>query len=319
MATKTIVIYDISTFVGSNLANFFKKKYKLFGFYRVTPVEIPGVICLPLNVLDRRDVRLTMSTIAPDVIIFNTDANTDSCEKSDYKDIMIHRSGIININEYCKKNNTKFIYISSHFVFRGEDDLYVETRISAPLTVYGKILSEMEFVIQRSFQNYLIIRTAHLYGRSILYDHPMLLEKLERDINESKSMAIDNKVGCGFLDVDYLALVIDLALDNNSCNKMWQLSSKDIMTNFEFANLYAKIFYNMESFGKKGVWPFPFKSIFVANKVSREINHIFHMSVANLENSLGISCPTIQESLEYTFKKFAGKDGPKTREVINFI
>ena len=55
---KTILIFGLSSFLGSNLADFFKKDYRIVGTYNKNTVKIPGILTIPCDVLVKEEVLL---------------------------------------------------------------------------------------------------------------------------------------------------------------------------------------------------------------------------------------------------------------------
>jgi dTDP-4-dehydrorhamnose reductase len=87
---KTILIYGISSFVGSNLAEFLSKEYRVVGTYHRTKVKINGVLTVPCDVLQKEEVQLTLYAFKPDVVIYAAGLTSilDCNEASDYADAL---------------------------------------------------------------------------------------------------------------------------------------------------------------------------------------------------------------------------------------
>ena len=67
--------------------------------------------------------------------------------------------------EVSSKIKAKFIHISTDYVFDGKNNLpYVETDTTNPLGVYGKSKLAGEENIKQNCDNYIILRTAWVYG-----------------------------------------------------------------------------------------------------------------------------------------------------------
>ena len=69
MKNKTILIFGVSSFVGSNIAEFIKDDFKVVGTYHQNKVEIDGVLSIPCDILKKEQVRLTMMAFKPKIII----------------------------------------------------------------------------------------------------------------------------------------------------------------------------------------------------------------------------------------------------------
>ena len=70
MEKKTILIFGISGFIGSNLANMLKHEYRIIGTYFKNHTKINGVTTFRCDLLNKNDVKLLMLTFSPDVVIY---------------------------------------------------------------------------------------------------------------------------------------------------------------------------------------------------------------------------------------------------------
>jgi len=101
--------------------------------------------------------------------IINCSAFTavDRAEDEPEKAFQVNAQGPLNIAEVAKQISAKLIHISTDYVFDGEKDgVYTEDDIPNPMCVYGKSKLEGEKNIQSGFDDYIIIRTAWLYGKN---------------------------------------------------------------------------------------------------------------------------------------------------------
>lgn len=102
----------------------------------------------------------------PDVIV-NCAAfsNVDACETHISEAFAVNAGGARNVAIAGKQAGAKVIHISTDYVFDGtENRPYIETDKTNPLSVYGKSKLEGELAFQDIMGNYLIIRTAWLFG-----------------------------------------------------------------------------------------------------------------------------------------------------------
>jgi dTDP-4-dehydrorhamnose reductase len=101
--------------------------------------------------------------------IINCSAYTavDRAEVEPVKAFQVNAQGPLNIAEIANQIGAKLIHISTDYVFDGEKDgAYTEDDIPNPMCVYGKSKLEGEKNIQNVFENFIIIRTAWLYGKN---------------------------------------------------------------------------------------------------------------------------------------------------------
>ncbi len=301
MKNKSILILGISSFVGSNLAEFLKKDYKVFGTYFENRIEIPGVLTLPCDVLKNEQVQKCFQVIKPDITIYCVGfSNVFDCQKNPNRAQQLNANGLYFVAENCHKYNSLLIYISSAMVFSGTKDSYGEIDIPDFTTVLGQTKSAGEYFLETSFPDYLIFRSCPLYGRAVVFEKPNFFQELEK----KEDQFCDDNLSCGFLDVNYLAMVISLAIENNLRNLLLQLSSSDIMSRFQFANRFAKIFNVDAGIFKKTHITLPQLLDTTTIKV-QQLN--FNLKTQNIQNYLNITLPTIEESLDFTFRRLNGR------------
>lgn len=304
---KTVLIFGVTSFVGSNLAEYFKKEYKVVGTYCKNPIMIPGVLTVPCDILSKQEVQLVVYAFKPDVTIYAVGMSSihDCAQYQELADAL-NTSGLFNVAEYSARYKAKVIYISSCFVFAGEDKNYLEMDIPDAINVYGKTQAAAEFYIQKTSLNYAIFRCSRLYGRSINFMRPSWFDNLQRKFKKNSSFDCDDYVISGFLDVYYLALVMKMCIDGEVTNRLFQISSTDSISLYKFAKTYAKIFQESGELVSKAKWKFP-KSMthstidFIGDEL------YFKMDVGNIGGYLNVKMPTIEESLAFTFKRFHGQ------------
>ena len=167
-------------------------------------------------------------------------------------------------------------------------------------------MSSIEFYIQRSSLNYLILRSSPLYGRSYSARHPNWFEYVQASLAQNKQLQADDTVVTGFLDVVILGRILKSFLASNVTNRLFQISSKDYLTRYEFARLIANTFKKDENLIQRTTFPFPDDSN--NNKMGNKnpVNqYLFRMDTFNVQDFLGPAMPSIEESLQLTFKRLS--------------
>lgn len=127
------------------------------------------VVGRDINHLDIRGqdrVREEIGTVQPDVVI-NAAAYTDvdGCESHKEMAFSINAEGTRNIALGCLKTGARMIHLSTDYVFDGSSPIpYREEDPPNPINIYGASKREGESYIEKNLTNYLLIRTAWLYG-----------------------------------------------------------------------------------------------------------------------------------------------------------
>jgi len=119
-----------------------------------------------INITKSEDCVKKILKISPDVVLL-TAAMTD-VDKNEYDKQLasnINTKGPKNVLKACEIINSILIFISTDFIFDGtKKGLYNEQDAPNPLNYYGKTKYEAELALINSNIDYLICRTAILYG-----------------------------------------------------------------------------------------------------------------------------------------------------------
>lgn len=304
MSKKTILIIGVSSFVGSNLAEFLKRDYRIVGTYNDFRFKMPGILTLPCDVLNRDSIQSVMYMTKPDATIYAAGLTSIS-QSAEFPKLAdaLNNGGVFNVSNFTERYGSKLIYISSSFIFSGENITFNEEETPFPLTSFGQSKASAEYFIQKSCMDYLIFRCCPLVGKTFNPQQLTFFDVLEKCYFEKRPILADSKIKTGFLDVYFLARMIKRCLDENIINRLVHISSQDVLSRYEFAKLYSKIFSQPEAPIVKSVQPFPFRP--EVDNVYRD-EHYFKMNLKNVEESLGIKFPSIEESLQWTFKRLGG-------------
>ncbi|MFZ4713085.1 MAG: sugar nucleotide-binding protein [Bacteriovoracaceae bacterium] len=314
MTKKTILIYGASSFLGSNLVECLRRDYRVVGTYNKNKVEVPGVLMLHCDVLNRNSVQSLLYTIQPDITIYAAGLTSMlDCDENEKLGELLQGSGAYNVMEFAERYKSKFVIITSSFVFPGQQVLYTESETPLTNTILGNKIASTEFYVQKSCLNYLILRSCPLFGRSY---HPLdrtYFELLEHYFAHNLNLPCDSRVHTGFLDVVFFAEVLKQCIDLNVTNRLLQVSTKDTMTRYEFALAYARKFKQNESLVTKYNWPYPFDSKNIsAYRTDGDL--YFSLSTTNIETLLKRKMPTIEEALTMAQNRFT-KSSKQTKSM----
>ena len=314
---NTILIFGVSSFVGSSLAEFFKTEYKVVGTYYGTRVSIPGVMTVKCDILAKEEVQLVIYAFKPDVTIYAVGLSslTICDEEPDLADAL-NTAGLINVTEYCQRYKSQICYISSGYVFSGEDRIFMEMDIPDSNTVYGKTQAASEFYIQKTSLNYVIFRCCPLYGRSLNPNRQTWFEGIQNYLKQGNTVSLDARAVNGYLDIYYLGMLINICLEKEVTNRLFQVSSSDFMSSYEFGLQYAEVFNENKAFINRTAYPVPE----IGNSGKASTASCFKMDVKNIEGYLHVEMPSIRESLEFTLRRLNGShDKEAKNEGIKFI
>lgn len=302
---KTVLIIGINSFVGSNLAEFFRKDYRVVGTYHKKNHPLPGILTLPCDVLNKDEVQLVLYAFKPDFVLYCVGLSSlKECSETPNICDALNSAGLFNVAELAPRYGARIVYFSSQYVFAGANKNYNEMDNPDVITQYGKAQASSEFYLQKSSLNYLIFRCCKLYGRGLTPLKSSSFEKMQKNIKNNQGVTYDNFLHQGFLDVYYLGMILKMCIDKNVSNRLVHFSTQDTMTNYEFAKLYCQTFNESDGLINKGKWQFPIAK--GANIEKLEEHLYYKLDILNIEGLLKIKMPTIKESMEFTYKRFNG-------------
>ena len=131
--------------------------------YAVTAVDVEE-----MDIAAGASVNDFIQSLQPQVIV-NCAAFTqvDACETQAEAAWRVNADGPANLAAAAQKTGARLIHISTDYVFDGQKPVpqaYIESDATHPLSVYGKSKLAGEERITASCDNYIILRTAWLYG-----------------------------------------------------------------------------------------------------------------------------------------------------------
>ena len=173
--------------------------------------------------------------------------------------------------------------------------------IPDPNTVLGRTNSSSEFYLQKTSLNYIIFRCCHLYGRGESITQKSWFESLQNNLLDGNTVIADGILKMGFLDVDYLGMLMKICFKKNVMNRLFQICSKDIESYYGFAKSYTQIFNENVNLVKSGLWPLKVEKGYKISELQS-----YYLDSGNVEGFLNITMPTVSESIQYTYEKLNG-------------
>lgn len=130
--------------------------------------DICALTAKQLNITSAEAVRETVASVRPQVLI-NCGAYTavDACETEQACCMAVNAQGPANLADACAEFGCRLLHISTDYVFDGgkpAPEAYTEADAVAPISAYGRSKLAGEEAIAARMENYLILRTAWLYG-----------------------------------------------------------------------------------------------------------------------------------------------------------
>lgn len=238
--------------VGSRIVECLNEIYDFTNISRSTGVDITNAGQVNDAIID---------SDADVVLHLTAKTDVDECEKDKESDIdklrdkeikvfensdsawAINVVGTQNIVDACKKTNKKLIYISTDFVFDGEntpEEGYAEDQIPNPINWYAKTKYEGEKIVTSSGLPFIIIRLAFPYGKPFEKKKDFVQAILSRLKNGQSINAVTDQIFMPTF-IDDIAAAVDVLIKKNA-EGLYHVVGSQELSPYEAALLIAKTF-----------------------------------------------------------------------------
>lgn len=118
-----------------------------------------------LDICNKREVDKAFDKVKPDAVIHAAAlTNVDKCEEDNELARSVNIGGTKNITEAAEQIKAFLIYVSTDYVFSGEEGSYKETDEPNPVNNYGLTKLEGEEIVTSSNLEWCIARSSVIYG-----------------------------------------------------------------------------------------------------------------------------------------------------------
>ncbi|MGF6353636.1 dTDP-4-dehydrorhamnose reductase [Paenibacillus sp. 4624] len=162
-----------------------------------------------LDVTDQSECQKVISSYNPEVVIHCAAYTAvDAAEKDHVGAYKVNALGTRNIALASEKSDAKLIYISTDYVFDGNNDIpYQEYDNTNPQSIYGKSKRAGEMMVQSFSSKWFIVRTSWVYG---LHGNNFVKTMLKLGQEKPKLQVVHDQKGSPTYTVDLARLLIDL-------------------------------------------------------------------------------------------------------------
>jgi dTDP-4-dehydrorhamnose reductase len=176
--------------------------------------EVVGLDKEEIDIVSASECKKAIKEIKPDIVI-NTAAytNVDGCETAKDECFAVNAEAVINIADACRDKNIRIVHFSTDYVFDGTaKQPYKEDHQCNPINTYGASKMAGERYLRSLSENYVLIRTAWLYGVNGKNFVQTILEKVK---TTKKLTVVDDQTGSPTYTKD-LAAAVDLLITQNA-------------------------------------------------------------------------------------------------------
>ncbi len=187
-----------------------------------------------MDFVDAERIKAVFEKHAPDIVVHcGALSKPDECEQNKEAAFRINVSGTIYLLNEAAKYGCFFIFLSTDFIFSGEEGMYKEEDTPAPVNYYGqtKLLAEEE--VKNYPFSWTIVRTVLVYGPS---DGSRLnmVTMVADALHANKTLHIyDDQVRTPTYVVDLAKAIVTII--EKRATGVYHISGKDVCTPYQMA------------------------------------------------------------------------------------
>ena len=173
-------------------------------------IEGFGVDVEEMDITDKKACETVISDVKPDAVIHcaaytAVDAAEDNLELCR----RVNAEGTRNIAKVCKALDIKMMYISTDYVFDGQETApwKPDCKDYKPLNVYGQTKLEGELAVSRTLDKYFIVRIAWVFG---LNGKNFIKTMLNVGKTHDTVRVVNDQIGTPTYTLDLARLLIDM-------------------------------------------------------------------------------------------------------------
>ena len=163
---KRILITGATGQLGRSVVEELQPHFNILSTARKIPVEtLTACPVVEMDISNKSIVQQVVSKHEPDVLIhLAAMTNVDGCEREKEKAWDINVKGTEHLLQAISGSETRIIFISTDYVFDGENGPYGVDAKPSPINYYGKSKLAAENAIRGGRNAWVILRTNVLYG-----------------------------------------------------------------------------------------------------------------------------------------------------------
>jgi dTDP-4-dehydrorhamnose reductase len=241
-----------------------------------------GFVYQPLDIEDQQNVESVFSVLKPEVIIHGAAmTNVDECELNQEACYRANVTATRYLVEAAKKINSHFVFVSTDFIFSGEDgnNPYDEEATPDPVNYYGQTKLEGEEIVKNSGLSWAIARTVLVYGIANDLSRSNIILWVKSSLEAGKEIqVVDDQVRTPTLAEDLAAGCILIA--EQRATGVFNISGSDLLTPFQMAIETAEYFgLNKSLINKTDSTKFkqparrPMKTGFIIEKARKQLGY----------------------------------------------
>jgi len=199
--------------------------------------DVIGMDREEIDITRASECRRAVEEIQPQLVINAAGyTNVDACETAKEECFAVNAEAVKNIAQACRDGNIPLIHYSTDYVFDGNaNHPYAEEDPCNPINTYGASKLAGEHHLKRLTDNFILIRTAWLYGAK---GKNFVSAILDRARETGRLTVVDDQMGSPTCTRD-LAAATELLVDKNA-RGIFHVTNRGSCTWYDFARKILK-------------------------------------------------------------------------------
>jgi len=240
MIKNRLLVTGGSGFLGGHLVCQASEEWDVWTTWKTHPVQLSGVRSVKLDISSEKAIQDLVKEIQPEIIIHTAAwSDLEKCEENSEQAFYINTTSTEIFAEESTKTGSRFIFISSDMVFDGHQGNYKETDTANPINIYGKTKLTAEKCIKAICSNYVIARSALIYGPPLTGSNSFS-EKILHKISADKTMPLFTDQYRSPVLVQNLAEAL-LELSRSDFSGIIHLGGRERIDRYTFGKYLAEI------------------------------------------------------------------------------
>jgi len=218
-----------------------KKRYATHSGYNLHKPD--NGVQVKFDIYDKKAVYKFVESIKPKVIIHTAAfTDVDRCEEEMTLARRVNVEGTKNIVESCALYNTFLAYISTDYVFSGEEGMYKETDTPKPVNYYGLTKFEGEKIVKNSSIEWCIVRPSVIFGSiPAVRKRNFALWVINRLVESKKTKVISDQWVSPVLNENLSEMILEVI--ERRLRGIYHLAGATPINRYNFATLLADILH----------------------------------------------------------------------------
>ncbi|MCA9395768.1 MAG: sugar nucleotide-binding protein [Candidatus Omnitrophica bacterium] len=188
---KSILVIGATSLLGGSFMRIFPERFKTVRGTGYSKADQFGYD--RLDVTQESSVKTYFENHAhPDVMIYvSGEANADKAENEQEAAYALNAEAVSILHKHCP--DTKFVYISTEYVFDGKSAPHTSESSPNPINYYGRTKLEGEWLALKLFDRSICLRLGALYGYNGASDKKTTVTKMLRAFEADQDLKVDEQ------------------------------------------------------------------------------------------------------------------------------